>query len=110
MKETEIHEAIRMGHLKSKTRIRPDMFSETFRLKVGRFLSDGGNIKTLSTRLDLTPDTLRLWRRLHQSKSVQDKLKKQQERALQVRIFFKNKHSMRNIYSSLIIEAGPSGG
>ncbi|XP_075247104.1 uncharacterized protein LOC142340412 [Convolutriloba macropyga] len=71
MQETEIHEAIRLGALKSRTRLRPEMFSETFQLKVGKLLADGCNLKALSDKLDLSPDTLRSWRRLHEQKVVE---------------------------------------
>ena len=77
MQEAEISEAIRLGTLRSKVRIRPEIFSQSFQLKVGRFLSDGGSMKALSDKLDLTVDTLRTWRRAHEHKTVEDKLKKQ---------------------------------
>ena len=79
MQEAEISEAIRLGTMRSKVRIRPEIFSQSFQLKVGRFLSDGGSMKALSERLDLTLDTLRSWRRAHEHKTVEDKLKKQKK-------------------------------
>ncbi|XP_063714786.1 uncharacterized protein LOC134842390 isoform X2 [Symsagittifera roscoffensis] len=82
MQETEIGEAIRLGTLKSRTRLRPEMFSQTFQMKVGRFLAEGGSLKPLSDRLDLSLDTLRLWRRQHEHNRIAERERKIKKRKL----------------------------